>query len=885
MKKIYFTICICCFAFTNAFAQTPCSISLTSLVGTDAQSICKNDPIIDITYQVSGTGATVSPLPSGVTGSFSIGVFTISGTPTVSGTFNYSITTTGGCSPDSTITGSITSGLGLVTAGTNNQSICKNTAITPIEYNVTGGGTNYVSGLPNGVTGAMTSPSIYTISGTPIIEGTFGYTITTTGSCTSQSVASGTLTVGLGLVTAGTDTQYVCKNTPITNILYNLVGGDVPAPTITGLPPGVTGAITSPGVFTISGTLAAEGIYNYTLNTSGSCASQSSLTGIITVGGGLDVSGGSNIQNVCKGSSITAIKYNILGAGGATVSGLPGGITGSTTTAGSPGVFTISGIPTTTGSFSYTITTYGTCLTQSSFIGTITVTSPDDASFSYSSSTFCKTGVNPTPIITGAAGGAFTFTPAGLVINSTTGTINLASSSVGNYNITYTTSGSCPNSSTFNLHIVNVPQAIFDYADPFCQNSPNSLPVFMIGSSPGIFSSSSGLNFINTATGEIDLATSSPGTYTIVNTISCAGTLTTATTVVKINLPAVTILSTNESSLNACDGYLEAVSNGIPPVTYAWNNFGSIVSTPIRNNMCSGNYSVTVTDSAGCSAIAYAHVGSNSATPITNINPISLSAYPMDVSDAALCDGGAYVMVTGGLSPYTINFAGFTISNDSVYITNLCAGFYTVNATDANSDSASYTFVISSPPTTFPFTNTFYVDSTVVDTLFTNAFPNCTIDYDSIDSVQITNFNFISMDSINVTWTIYNGTTTSNQSANYEFSLPGVYTLVLDLFCTNRTSGVAKGIDQLYLNFASLGIETLETANIFIYPNPFNDQLYILTDKYSSIKITDVIGSLIYNGSINAGGNTINMGNYNSGVYFITITNGQNAVTKKIIKN
>lgn len=885
MKKIYLTISICCLAFINAFAQTPCSISLSSAIGTDAQSICVNNPITDITYQISGTSATVIGLPNGTTAATtSPGVFTINGTPNVSGTFNYTVTTTGGCSPGASATGSITSGLGLVTTGTDNQSICKNTAITPIEYNVTGGGTNYVSGLPNGVTAAMTSPNIYTISGTPIIEGTFGYTITTTGSCTSQSTASGTLTVGLGQLTTGTDTQNICKNTPLTNIDYNIVGGGTPF--VNGLPSGVTGAITSSNIFTISGTPATEGIFNYTITTTGSCATQSSLTGIITVGGGLDVSGGSNLQNVCKNTAITPISYNVLGGGNVTVSGLPSGVVGSMTTAGNPGIFTISGTPTATGSFSYTLTTVGTCSTESSFTGTITISSPDDASFNYSSSTFCKTGVNPAPILTGVAGGSFTFTPSGLIINSSTGTINLASSPVGNYNITYTTAGSCANSSTFNVHIVNAPNATFVYVGgPYCQNSTNPSPSFPVGSSPGIFSSSVGLNFINTSTGMIDLATSSPGTYAVVNTISCAGTLTIATSVVKINLPTVTILSTNESSLNACDGYLEAVSNGIPPVTYAWNNLGLIITTPIRNNMCSGNYSVTVTDSAGCSAVAYAHVGSNSATPITNINPISLSAYPMDVSDAALCDGGAYVMVTGGLSPYTINFAGFTINNDSVYINNLCPGFYTVNATDANLDSASYTFVVASPPTTFPFTNTFYVDSTVIDTLFTNAFPNCTINYDSIDSIQITNFNFVSMDSINVTWTIYNGSTTTNQSANYEFSLPGVYTLVLDLFCTNRTSGIAKGIDQLYLNFATAGIETIETANISIYPNPFNNQVYILTDKNSSVKITNLIGELIYNGSLNAGGSTINTGNYSSGVYFITITNGENAITKKLIKN
>ena len=78
------------------------TISLTSAAGTDAQSLCVNTAITNITYAVGGggTGAGVTGLPAGVTGSYSGGVFTISGTPTATGTFNYTVTTTGTCTQD-----------------------------------------------------------------------------------------------------------------------------------------------------------------------------------------------------------------------------------------------------------------------------------------------------------------------------------------------------------------------------------------------------------------------------------------------------------------------------------------------------------------------------------------------------------------------------------------------------------------------------------------------------------------------------------------------------------------------------------------------------------------------------------------------------------------
>jgi len=57
-----------------------------------------NTAITPITYSTTGaTGATFSDLPAGVTGTFSGGYITISGTPTVTGTFNYTVTLTGGC--------------------------------------------------------------------------------------------------------------------------------------------------------------------------------------------------------------------------------------------------------------------------------------------------------------------------------------------------------------------------------------------------------------------------------------------------------------------------------------------------------------------------------------------------------------------------------------------------------------------------------------------------------------------------------------------------------------------------------------------------------------------------------------------------------------------
>ena len=61
-----------------------------------------------------------------------------------------------------------------------------------------------------------------------------------------------------------------------------------------------------------------------------------------------------------------------------------------------------------------------------------------DASFSYAESSYATNGTDPTPTITGDAGGTFTATPEGLSINASTGEITLSTSSINSYTVRYT---------------------------------------------------------------------------------------------------------------------------------------------------------------------------------------------------------------------------------------------------------------------------------------------------------------------------------------------------------------------------------------------------------------------------------------------------------------
>lgn len=93
-------------------------------------------------------------------------------------------------------------------------------------------------------------------------------------------------------------------------------------------------------------------------------------------------------------------------------------------------------------------------------------------------------------------------------------------------------------------------------------------------------------------------------------------------------------------------------------------------------------------------------------------------------------------------------------------------------------------------------------------------------------------------------------------------------------------------IDNFVIEDTSLGNDQYSLSNITIYPNPVKGSLnYTLVNDVvlSSIKINDISGKEIYKSS-NSVGNSIDVSNLSSGVYFVTFKSDSNSVTKKFIK-
>ncbi len=205
----------------NIALNTNATLSLTSNAGTDNQTICSGNPITPIQYTM-GNGATsvnITGLPTGITSSTNGNIVTISGTPLAG--FSYIINTIGGCGTV-TLNGNIAlntnATLSLTSnAGTDNQTICINTSISPIQYTFGSGATGVnVTGLPSGLSVDITG-SIVTISGTPIIASaaTFNYTITATGSSCGSPVLLGSITLTNGILPIFNPVAPVCEGSTI----------------------------------------------------------------------------------------------------------------------------------------------------------------------------------------------------------------------------------------------------------------------------------------------------------------------------------------------------------------------------------------------------------------------------------------------------------------------------------------------------------------------------------------------------------------------------------------------------------------------------------------------------------------------------------------------
>jgi hypothetical protein len=318
----------------------------------------------------------------------------------------------------------------------------------------------------------------------------------------------------------------------------------------------------------------------------------------------------------------------------------------------------------------------------------ITIDPLDDATITYSGSQYCTDGTDPVPSINSS--GTFSATPAGLsFVNTSTGEIDLGNTTPGTYDITFQTNGSCPNSNTVTVTVNDPATAGFSYGQAsYCGDAGVATATLDAGATTGTFTSSTGLS-INGFTGEVDPSNSTPGNYTVTNTVAGSGGCSVVTATQTIEIIAVDDASFTYPSSTLC--------LGVSTVTPTTNETGTFTATPA--GLVFANAATGEIDMSASTANTYSIVFSTSgACPNSSTQSITLTTSPdatFNYSAAEFCAevGTESPNFPSGASAgtFTATPTGLSLNSTSGDITldASSAGTYTVTNTIAASGTCS----------------------------------------------------------------------------------------------------------------------------------------------------------------------------------------------------
>jgi uncharacterized repeat protein (TIGR01451 family)/gliding motility-associated-like protein len=591
-------------------------------------------------------------------------------TSTQNGTYSVTVTNAAGCSKTATVSVTVNTPP-TVTNGTITQSSTGN-SVGAIPITASGGTSfNYLWSSDN--TGFSSTVED--------ITGLFAdnYTVVVTNQTGCSTTKTFTVSNSDGPVTSLTPTNVTCNGrnngaislttTPISTdtFSYSWSGpgnfSSTSNTTITGLVPGTYKVVTTDNI------TSATGVTSITITE----PSALQVDGIVT-----------NVN--CNGSSTGSITLSVSGGTPAVSSPFytyswtgPAGFTASTKNISSlaAGDYTI----TITDSNSCTLTQSFTIIQPAAVISA-TTTVTDVGCYGSSTGQVILEIVGGTSPYTYAWSGPSSFTAS---------TKDITGRAAGSYSVTITDAKSCSLSLTGGTAItiaqpaVALSATITSQTNVSCKgNATGAINITVAGgTSPYTYSWSNG------ATTE-DLSSLSAGIYSLIVTDAkgCSTTLS-----VTINEPTNVVSASAVPTAALCKGGATGavaltVNGGTSGYTYLWSN---AATTQNLTNVAAGFYTVTITDSKGCTTTSNA--------TITEPNAISIAASVTNI----LCNGGTTgainITATGGTGSYTFDWGDVSGTTNSEDRTGLAAGTYSVTVTDANScSSALASFVISESP-------------------------------------------------------------------------------------------------------------------------------------------------------------------------------------------
>ena len=334
-----------------------------------------------------------------------------------------------------------------------------------------------------------------------------------------------------------------------------------------------------------------------------------------------------------------------------------------------------------TGTYAVTVTDANGCFN----VDSVNVTTPAALVISLAGTDVDCYGSSTGSVITTTTGGTGTYTYAWS--NGAT-SANLVNVPAGIYTVTVTDANGC--NIDQNIDIIQPAAAltvIIDKTEVSCNGGNDGTATGFVtgGTAPYQYNWSSNPQQVTpTATGL------SAGTYNLTVTDANGCQEVASVTILQPTNITATITQQGASCFGGTNGTATVSANGgTPNYSYVWNTIPQQVGTTANNLTGGQSYTVTITDSLGCTL-------SQNIT-ITQPTEITLATTQTDITCNGFTDGTATVLPTGGTPNYTYLWDANANSQTTDLATGLGLGSYDVTVTDANGCTATTSVNIIEP--------------------------------------------------------------------------------------------------------------------------------------------------------------------------------------------
>lgn len=372
-----------------------------------------------------------------------------------------------------------------------------------------------------------------------------------------------------------------------------------------------------------------------------------------------------------------------------------------------------------------------------------------------------------------------------------------------------------------------------------CQGLPQTYSISPVsGASSYNWSLPAGWSGSST-TSAISATTGVSGTLSLTATFTC-GT-SPATTISVTVIPSPTVSITSASPAIFCSGLTVTFqTSGASSYTLQPGNMTGtppFFDTPLSNT----SYTLTGTNSSGC-------ISNNLSTSFITVKQTPT----ITVSSGAICLGATYVFTTTGGATYTNSAGPF----GSVTPTLSGTPSYTVVGTGTNG----------------------CVSNSVVSTLTVYALPLVTALASRPDICTKESTSLTASGGQTYTWS-----TTSPTASNAVIVVNPITTTIYSVSSTDAKGCVGTQTVQVKVTSCNGVSENSALSKVLIYPNPARNEVHIQSEIPSSVNIYNMLGQKVLSATVTPGTTTLQLQGLRAGNYLVEISDGGQAVHKRLI--